>query len=132
MILVDSNILIDVFEKDPNWWLWSLNQLETRSKANQLVINQVAYAELASVFSHQKLLDQKLTEINISVKSLPNDAAFLAGMAFIAYKKRGGARNMILADFFIGAHAMVLGCPLLTRDIQRYATYFPRLRLIAP
>jgi predicted nucleic acid-binding protein len=62
----------------------------------------------------------------------PRDALFLAGKVFVRYRKPGGARTGVLPDFFIGAHAAVSGLPLLTRDIIRYRTYFPRMALIAP
>jgi predicted nucleic acid-binding protein len=63
---------------------------------------------------------------------IPFEAAFLAGKAFQTYRKQGGSRRSPLPDFFIGAHAAIAGHRLLTRDIARYRTYFPKLPLIAP
>ena len=63
---------------------------------------------------------------------LPWEAAFLAGKCFLAYRKRGGRRGSTLPDFFIGAHAAIARIPLLTRDVSRYRTYFPKLKLVAP
>jgi predicted nucleic acid-binding protein len=77
-------------------------------------------------------LDERLTELDAIVISIPRKAAFLAGKAYVQYRRQGGTKINVLADFFIGAHAAVLECPLLTRDTRRYAAYFPTVRLIAP
>jgi predicted nucleic acid-binding protein len=63
---------------------------------------------------------------------IPYEAAFLAGKAYLAYRRRGGMRRSPLPDFFIGAHAAVSSYRLLTRDSARYRAYFPTLTLIAP
>ncbi len=65
-------------------------------------------------------------------RSLPWEAAFLAGKCFLAYRRAGGIRRSSLPDFFIGAHALVQGMSLLTRDTARYRTYFKNLALIVP
>jgi predicted nucleic acid-binding protein len=57
---------------------------------------------------------------------------FLAGKAFVQYRRSGGAKSNVLGDFFIGAHAAVAGLPVLTRDARRYRTYFPTVKLITP
>jgi hypothetical protein len=77
-------------------------------------------------------LDERLDNLGAIVVSIPCKAAFLAGKAYAHYRRQGGTRTNVLPDFFIGAHAAVLGCPLLTRDTRRYAAYFPTVRLIAP
>lgn len=59
-------------------------------------------------------------------------ALFLAGKAFAQYRSRGGARQQVLPDFLIGAHAAVEGWPLLTRDATRFRTYYPGLEVLAP
>ncbi len=103
-----------------------------RSAANDLAINPIIYAEISTRFSTQAKLDQAVAELGIIVLDLPREAAFVAGKAFVLYRRRGGTKSSVLADFFIGAHAAVLGCPLLTRDPRKYATYFPGVTLIAP
>jgi predicted nucleic acid-binding protein len=65
-------------------------------------------------------------------EALPYEAAFLAGKCFLAYRRRGGAKQSPLPDFLIGAHAAVSGYSLLTRDAARYRTYFPKLSLLTP
>lgn len=132
MLLVDTNILIDVLEDDPEWADWSIAQLRAQSKVHPLTINPVIYAELSLTFSRVEALDKAIATLDLTVLELPRAALFLAGKAFVQYRRQGGKANNVLADFFIGAHAAVLGCPLLTRDAQRYQSYFPRVKLITP
>lgn len=132
MLLVDTNVLIDVLEDDPEWADWSIEQLRAQSKVHPLAINPIIYAELSLTFSKVEALDKTIESLGLTVLELPRPALFLAGKAFVQYRKRGGKANNVLADFFIGAHAAVLGCTLLTRDTRRYQTYFPRVTLIIP
>lgn len=132
MILVDSNVLLDVFDKDPVWLNWSLTQLRHSALRDELAINPIVYAEISARFLTPPELDGVLDDMELKVLYVPRAAAFLAGKAFAYYRRQGGARANVLPDFFIGAHAVVLHCALLTRDTRRYATYFPNLALIAP
>jgi predicted nucleic acid-binding protein len=132
MVLVDTNVLVDVLERDPQWWKWSLGQLQTLSVTQQLAINAVIYAELAATHTSAAVLDRKIATMNLSFENIPRAAAFLAGKAFVLYRRRAGQKTGVLPDFLIGAHAEVLGCPLLTRDIRKYSTYFPTVPLITP
>ena len=132
MVLVDTNILVDVVEQDPQWWTWSVGQMRHLSLTHSLAINVIIYAELASTYSSSAVLDQKIATMNLVIEDIPRTAAFLAGKAYLLYRRQGGTRTGVLPDFFIGAHAAVLGCPLLTRDTRHYATYFPGVRLITP
>jgi len=131
-MLVDTNILVDVLEDDPNWVDWSLSQLQSQSKVHKLVINPIIYAELSLAFSTFEALDAALNHMLLEMIEIPRPALFLAGKAFARYRHQGGTKHNVLSDFFIGAHAAVSGLPLLTRDIQRYKTYFPSVRLVAP
>ena len=132
MVLVDTNVLLDVVEDHPQWADWSQQQLEAAALTNQLVINAVVYAELSIGFHRIEEVEAVLTETQILLEEIPREALFLAGKVFQRYKARGGTRTGVLPDFFIGAHAAVLGIPLLTRDARQYADYFPKLELIAP
>jgi predicted nucleic acid-binding protein len=132
MLLVDTNVLVDVLEDDPRWADWSIDQLRAQSKIHPLLINPVIYAELSLTFSRVEALDQAIESMGLALKELPRPALFLAGKAFALYRRNGGKKSNVLADFFIGAHAAVLGCPLLTRDAQRYRSYFPSVELITP
>ena len=132
MILVDTNVLLDVVTGDPRWADWSQNQLEAMATQGALAINAVVYAELSVGFVAIEEVDAMLHETRIRIEEIPREALFLAGKAFVRYRLRGGTRTGVLPDFFIGAHAAVLRIPLLTRDARRYADYFPRLELLAP
>jgi hypothetical protein len=132
MILVDSNIILDVWDRDPAWSAWSTQQLRSLAAQNDLAINTVIYAEVSARFSTLARLDEQLADLGLIVLDIPREAAFLAGKAFVQYRLQGGSRHNVLPDFFIGAHAQTLGCPLLTRDTRNCATYFPGVRLIAP
>ncbi len=132
MTLVDSNILLDIFTKTPNWWNWALIQLEEAALHGPLLINDVIYAESSVRFQSIDEFDAALAVAGITVASMPRKALFLAGKAFARYRAAGGTRTGVLPDFFIGAHAELEGLPLLTRDAQRYRHYFPSVNLIAP
>jgi len=132
MTLIDSNVLLDVFGRDPHWWPWSLAQLKEAARRGPLYINDIIYAETSIRFPDAAMFDAALDEINVVLATVPRMVPFLAGKAFARYREAGGVRNSILPDFFIGAHAEVERLPLLTRDARRYRSYFPNLTLIAP
>ena len=131
MIFVDSNVLIDLFDrKDPAWSAWSQRMIEELPPP--LVINPIVVAETARRFAALDGLLRFLAEIGIEILPVPNEAAFIAGHAHAAYRRNGGQREAILADFLIAGHATMLGASLLTRDRGRFSTYFPDLALITP
>lgn len=132
MLLVDTNVLIDVLEDDPEWAEWSLTQLRHRAQLTTLAINPIIYAELSVAFSSMEMLDASLATMQLRHLEIPRPALFLAGKAFIRYRRQGGSKSNVLADFFIGAQAETLRIPLLTRDGGRYATYFPMVAVVAP
>jgi hypothetical protein len=130
-VLVDSNILLDVFTEDKVWGRWSQEALRIAANNNRLVINAIVFAEVSVNFDRIEEADEALTQL-YEREAIPFDAAFLAGKVFSTYRRRGGPRLSLLPDFLIGAHAAVKGYDLLTRDVARYRSYFPRLCLIAP
>jgi len=132
VILVDTNVLLDVVTDDPQWADWSQHQLEAASLSDRLAINSVIYAELSIGYERIEELDAALDTAGISLAEIPRPALFLAGKVFRAYRKRGGPKTGVLPDFFIGAHAAVAKVPLLTRDPRRYRNYYPTAELIAP
>ncbi|MHB8512345.1 MAG: type II toxin-antitoxin system VapC family toxin [Actinomycetota bacterium] len=131
-VLVDSNVLLDLLTQDSRWGRWSRDTLEAITNQNVLIINPIIFAEVSARFKSIEELDEALPVTFIRRDSLPYEAGFLAGKAYVSYKRRGGSRTSPLPDFYIGAHAAVAGYHLLTRDPSRYRTYFPRLTLIAP
>ena len=132
MLLVDTNVLVDVLQNDPQWADWSIAQLRAQAQLHDLVINPVIYAELSLSFSTLEALDRVLATMELAIHEVPRPALFLAGKAYLQYRRRGGGKAQVLPDFFIGAHAAVEGWPLLTRDASRFRTYFPSLEVVAP
>jgi predicted nucleic acid-binding protein len=132
MILVDTNVLIDVLEDDPQWAEWSVAQLRAQSRIHELAINAIVYAELSLAFERLEELDDAVTRLGLKLLEIPRPALFLAGRAFLSYRKAGGSRSNVLPDFFIGAHAAVAGVAIVTRDARRYASYFPAVKLVLP
>ena len=130
MTLVDTNVLIDIFDRDARWSTHSINALAMRARLGPIAINDVIYAELAAGFSSRDALDREVGAIGLSVERLSGEASFLAGQTFRAYRAKGGARSNALADFFIGAQASAEGWPILTRDAGRYRTYFPEVVVV--
>ena len=131
-VLVDSNALLDVATDDPVWSGWSAEALEHAANQAPLIINPLIYAEVSIAFRRIEDLDTALPPDLYRRESLPWEAAFLAGKAFLQYRRRGGARLLPLPDFYIGAHAAVRAYRLLTRDAARYRTYFPTVELVTP
>lgn len=129
---MDSNVLLDVATEDPAWLEWSATRLEELAEEKVLVINPLIYAEVSVGFDRVEELDEALSPDWFRRESLPWPAAFLAGKAFLDYRRAGGAKEAPLPDFYIGAHAAIRGYSLLTRDAGRYRAYFPRLTVIGP
>jgi hypothetical protein len=130
--LVDTNVLLDVVLDDHRWSAWSLNALETAYARDTLAVNAVIYAELSIAFARIEELERVLAEGGLAVEPIPREALFLAGKAFMQYRKRQGLKTNVLPDFLIGAHAAVTDSPILTRDVGRYRGYFPTVTLVTP
>ena len=129
-VLVDSNVILDILTDDSRWSVWSSRALEEAAEQGPIFINAVIYAEVSVGVRRIEDLDDALTDF--LYLDLPRAACFLAGKCFLKYRRGGGLKTSPLPDFFIGAHAMVGGLRLLTRDQGRYRSYFPKLAVIAP
>ena len=132
MILVDTNVILDVIQDDPQWAQWSELQLDRAALNDILCINAVIYAELSIAYAAIEQLETMLARARFEVEPIPREALFLAGKAFMRYRRSRGPKFGVLPDFFIGAHAAVAGHALLTRDARRYKSYFPDVALISP
>jgi predicted nucleic acid-binding protein len=132
LILVDTNVLIDIVSDDPLWAEWSQRRLAAAATRDQLAINDIVYAELSVRYAKIEELDAMLRDAQLVSVPIPRAALFLAGKAFQRYRSTGGVKTGVLPDFFIGAHAVVSDSVLVTRDAARYPTYFPGVKLIAP
>lgn len=134
VILVDSNVLIDVFSGDAEWSDWSLDQIEMGDALGGVFANQIAIAEVSQRFPSLAAFRDELEPLGIELASFGEDAAFEAGSAFLRYRQNRGkdAPRLPLPDFFIGAHALAGGYSVLTRDARFYRSYFPTVPLITP
>ena len=132
LTLVDSNVLLDIFTADADWYEWSQSALADALLAGKAGINQLVYAEISVSFESLSELDEVLSSLQIERFDLPWGAAHMAGQAFVAYRKRGGLKAAPLPDFYIYAHAQLDNMMLLTRDARRCRTYFPAVKLVAP
>ena len=130
--LVDSNVLLDIVTDDPVWGEWSAAALTRSVDSGAVVINPLVYAEVSVGFERVEELDEVLPTTVFRREALPYAAGFVAGKAFLRYRRQGGGRRSPPPDFYIGAHAAVSGYRLLTRDAKRYRTYFPGLETEAP
>ena len=131
-VLVDSNVILDVFLNDLKWAHWSESKLEEYSDHTSLYINSIIYSEISIGFKLIEDLESAINKAGFQLLEIPKESLFLAGKAYIKYKRREGIKSTPLPDFFIGAQAAVLNLDLLTRDVSRYQTYFPTVKLIAP
>lgn len=132
IVLVDTNVLLDVLEDDSEWAPWSQDQLDAAAATDTLAINPLIYSELSMAFARIEELDAVIEEVSLNVETIPKEALFLAGKVFLTYRKARGTKHNVLPDFFIGAHAAVMQWPILTRDVGRYRTNFPSVELITP
>ncbi|QDV10957.1 hypothetical protein CA51_08160 [Rosistilla oblonga] len=131
-LLFDSNVLLDIATADANWLAWSQRQFQAASSVGPVLINPLIYAEIAPAFASQSDLDRWLDPTLFQRIALPFEAGWLAASAFIKYRRSHGTRTSPLPDFYIGAHAEFSGLTLVTRDVARYQTYFPKVTLITP
>lgn len=132
MILLDSNVVLDIVTADPVWAIWSKETIARAQVQNRLAINDVVYAEMSIRFLDITDVDTFVSEMSLDLERMPKAALFLAGKVYQRYRAAGGTRTGVLPDFFIGAHAATLQVPLITRDPRRYRSYFPTLMLVAP
>ncbi len=128
--LVDTNVILDIIADDPKWRGWSERALRDAAEHTTLVINPIVFAEVSIKFDRIEDADRAL--VDFQREPLSYEAGYLAGKAFLAYRRRGGQKRAPMPDFYVGAHAVVARMQLLTRDAARYRTYFPGLKLVAP
>jgi predicted nucleic acid-binding protein len=132
VILIDSCIVSDLADPESAWFEWSASTLERLDQINTMVINPIIYAECSIGFTRIEEVEALFETLGFAMKPIPREALFLAGKAFLQYKRRKGEKSNVLLDFFIGAHAAVSGYPLISRDKGRFSTYFPGVELIIP
>ena len=131
-VLVDSNVILDIFLDDPKWADGSESVLENYSEHTTLYINTIIYTEVSVGFQRIEELESALHKGGFQMLEIPREALFLAGKAYLKYKSRKGTQKSPLPDFYIGAQAAVLDLDLITRNDGRYRTYFPTVRITCP
>ena len=131
-VLVDSNIVLDVFLNDLKWADWSESKLDKYDQLGILYINSIVYSEISIGFDRIEDLESAIARAGFQMLEIPKEALFLAGKVYLKYKKRKGTKRTPLPDFFIGAQAAVQNLDLITRDVSRYQSYFPTVKLISP
>jgi hypothetical protein len=132
VILIDTNVVLDVVRDDQEWQEWSASRLIEAAARDSLAINQIVYAELSSQYDTIEEIDAALINLNLPIVEIPRAALFLAAQAFREYKRAGGTKLNVLPDFFIGAHAAIEGATVLTRDPKCIRKYFPTVTLVSP
>ena len=130
--LVDTNIWVDCIDPASPWHDWALDQLQSCSERSPLHVDLIIYTELLVPGPATAALDAMLDVYDTLRSPLPWACAALTAKAFALYRQRGGAKQMPMPDFYIGAHAAVSNLTVLTRDPTPYTGYFPRLAVIAP
>ena len=118
--LVDSNVLVDLFDEGSEWKGWSDAMVAQCRNRGPLFVNPIILSEVSAGFESYDAVNQHLPEEFVVREALPWEAAFLAARAFIIYRHAGGQRSSPLPDFYIGAHAAVAGHTLLTRDVHTF------------
>lgn len=132
MVLIDTNILLDIVSSDVDWGERSYRALIAAGMQDRLAINEVVYAEMSVGYDTVEDLDAFLASFTVGLARIPEAGLFAAGRAYREYRRNAGTKTGVLPDFFIGAHAAVMGAPVLTRDTKRIRTYFPTVAVIEP
>jgi predicted nucleic acid-binding protein len=130
--LIDSCVLLDVITGDEHWADWSAAQIAAAIDEGRAVINPIIYAEVSVGYETVEELSELLPAVDYEREPLPYLAGFTAGKAFLQYRRGGGQKRSPMPDFYIGAHAAIAGYRLLTRDVNRYRSYFPTIDIVAP
>ncbi len=131
-VLVDSNVILDLFLDDPIWADWSEKMLSDFSQTSTLCINPIIYTEISIGFHQIEVLEDAILKTGLKILDIPKESLFLTGKAFLQYRRSKGNKTHPMPDFYIGAHAAVLNIPLITRDKARFQTYYPSVKLIHP
>jgi predicted nucleic acid-binding protein len=132
LLILDTNVVIDIATQDPVWWRWSLATREAADVVGGAAINDIVFAELCTRYERVEEVNDLIDILELPILPMPREGLFLAAKAFEAYRSAGGQREHVLPDFFIGAQALVIGAQVATRDSRRFRTYFPALNIISP
>lgn len=138
MILMDTNVLIDARDASQPDHAWAVRLIEETLAGEGGGVNAVTLAELCAGSPKPEDVAPELQKLGLEIFDLPTATATTCGKAYrrylVARRASGGgtAPKIPLPDFFIGAHAEIMGWKLATRDSERIARYFPKVRLVTP
>jgi predicted nucleic acid-binding protein len=138
MILFDTSVILDALRKDSEFNAWATDLISEATASGGAAVNAVTVAELCAGDRRPEVVESDLKDWGIRVLDVPAAAAAGCGKAHRQYALArrasggGGAPKTPLPDFFIGAHADLMGWGLATRDSERIAKYFPRVDLVTP
>lgn len=127
---IDTSVLSDVFRRDPDHYDWASNSLRLALSQGALVACEVVWAEIAAAFESGSEAQKAMSRLTVSFDVLDQAACLRCGEAWSNYRKAGGSRDRVIADFMIASHALYRADRLLTRDRGFYRTYFPELKLV--
>jgi len=129
---IDTNVLIDIFVGDKKFAEKSAAALQKCLNNGAVLACEIVWSETASVFHNVSQFNSIINSLSIQFSPMNADSALLAGSFWQEYRKKGGPKNRIAADFLIGAHALAQCDCLLTRDRGFYRKYFKNLKIIDP
>ena len=129
---VDTSVLLDVLTNDPRHGASSLEALRRVRRAGSIVACPVVWAETRVFFPNSLHMREALTAAQIRFDPFDEDSASLAGEMWLRYRRQGGQRTRLVADFLVAAHAQVRAGRLLTRDRGFFRRYFEDLEVIEP
>ena len=138
MILFDTSVILDALYEDAEHFDWATHLIVDSTSTVGAAVNAVTVAELCAGDRHPDKVEADLRSWGVKILDVPAAAASVCGQAHrrytLARRASGGgvAPKVPLPDFFIGAHAEIMGWKLATRDAERIARYFPKVHLLTP
>lgn len=138
MILLDTNVVIYGSDPSSPHFAWARETIAEAVGGDGACINAVSLAEICVGDTEPESVADRIRSWGLEILDVPAAAAPVCSRSYLAYRERRlqesgkDSPRMPLPDFFIGAHASVMGWPLATADSRRFATYFPDVVLATP
>ncbi len=129
---VDTSVLLDIFGADPEFGVRSAQALRECIAEGSVIACDIVWAETSASFAQPKAAEAALARLRIDFSSLDGSTSLAVGQSWRVYRKAGGSRERVIADFLIGGHALTNADRLLTRDRGFYRKYFKQVRILDP